>query len=158
MQTRTFFSIEETDERYPTIRDYVLDWTRNPDIGSEFDERTRELRKLPDSELLMILRGMNYDVFLGYEDKVVGHLAFQRRDDGLHVFSVSTASEYRSNYGMVMDLFSCFLKYLKSSDEKEFRLSAGNNRSMRTLLRILARCEDGFGIHIGENCWVELKA
>ncbi|MBI2499006.1 hypothetical protein HYV88_02070 [Candidatus Woesearchaeota archaeon] len=157
MQTRTFFSIEETDERYPTIRYYVLNWARNPDIGSEFDERTKELRKLPDSELLRILRGMNYDMFLGYEDNVIGHLALQRHNDGLHIFSVSTASEYRSNPRAVMDLVSYFLEYLKNSDERRFRLSAGNNRSMKTLLRILARCEDMLGIHIGENYWVEVK-
>ncbi|MEK6952853.1 MAG: hypothetical protein AABX29_07600 [Nanoarchaeota archaeon] len=158
MQTGTFFSIDEKYGIYATIRDYVLNWTRNPDIGSEFGERTKELRKLPDSELLMILKGMNYDMFLGYDDRVIGHLAFQRHDDGLHVFSVSTANEYRSNPRMVMYLVGCFLEYLKNSNERRFRLSAGNNRSMRTLLRILSRCEDRLGIKVGENYWVEVKA
>lgn len=158
MQTKTFFSIEETDERYPTIRDYVLNWTRSPDIGSEFDERTKELRKLPDSELLRILRGMNYDMFLGYEDRVVGHLAFQRHDDGLHVFSVFTTSECRSKPLVVMGLVSAFLKYLRETKEKNLRLSAGNNRSMKTLLKILSKCEEELGVKVLEDCWVEVKA
>ena len=158
MQTKMFFSIGETDERYPTIRDYVLNWTRNPDIGSEFDQRTKELRKLPDSELLMILKGMNYDMFLGYEDRVVGHLAFERHDDGLHVFSVSTTSEYRSKPLVVRGLVSAFLNYLRATKEKNFRLSAGNNRSMKTLLRILSKCEEELSVKVLEDYWVEVKA
>lgn len=158
MEMRTFFEIPGDDCRYNLSRNYVLQRVRNPDPGSEFDNKTREIMGHPDSEVIDALEAGGYDMMLGYEgNEICGHLAFQRHEDGLHVFSVALDKAYGDGRNL-WNLTKGFLEQVRAGGEaKRVRISKGGNKHMEILLGLLKKKEGKLGIRVDtENYWVEL--
>jgi len=162
MDTAFFCELPEADSRYPLSLKYVLAWIYNPDPGSKFDVSTKGVReKLAGDQdrLLVTLKDAGYDMFLGYESGVVyGHYGFQLHGgerDEMHVFSMSTAGEYRNKAQLLWGLTKSFIHEGRRKAGR-IRLSEGNNEYSKSLLRALAIWQDKFGIRVDtDGCWIE---
>jgi hypothetical protein len=78
------------------VCEYAMVCARNADFGSEFERLLRPHRNRSDDQLLRMLLFTGYDgLVLSCENKVLGHVWYQRRGDELRVFSVWIAEKYR---------------------------------------------------------------
>ena len=156
MKTRIFFDILEEDPLYGKTIDYLLARIRNPDPGSEFEKRTEGIRHLSDSELLQILREQDYDAMIAYDGKeICGYVAFQKHEDGLHVFSFYVDEEYRGKLILIKHLIEAFLEYRQREDAR-VKMSSGNNKQTKSLVNFLALKSKKYRICVNrETCWID---
>lgn len=158
MDFRIFSQIPEEDACYTSSREYALHCAHNPDPGSKFDERTKALRGLSDSELLAAMKADGYDMVLGYErDEICGHFAFQRQEDSLHVFSMMLRKGYGGGRNLWY-LVNGFLEQIRTNEEKRrIRISEGGSEKIKSLLHILKIKEKKLRIKVDlENYWIEM--
>ena len=158
MDTKLLFDFTETDPLYEIVMKTAVDHIRNPDKGSEFEDKTKQIRGLPDSQLLGIIKENEYDVLIGYEsDGIRGYFAYQKQENDLHVFRVYTAENYRRQPRIVLQLAEEFLSFARRQEIDRVRIGAGNHKTVNTLIRILSRREEQLGIKVDtkEN-WIKL--
>src|SRR5262245_45392485 len=83
----------------PAVREYLLWWITHPDPAGTFAAKTRWLRWLPAPVLLRAMFALGYDGLLYLkDDRVVGHVFFQRRGAETHGFSTAVSEPY-DGYG-----------------------------------------------------------
>lgn len=156
LETKAFFEMSKEDSMYAKIKELALDRVRSPDPGSIFDRQTREIRGLPDSELLGIFKANGYDALVGYNQEVCGYIAFQRHGDDLHIFAINVEEKYRGS-PVIMQLTKDFLDYARRKNAKRIRLSGGGSEKSKKLVHILAREEEKLHIKVDEeSCWIDL--
>jgi hypothetical protein len=79
--------------RHDSFRHYITDWIARPDEASEFDNRTRDVRRRPAEEWIENLLARGYDgLRFTRRGQAVpdGHIFFRRFDDAINAFSLST--------------------------------------------------------------------
>lgn len=137
------------------VRDYVLWWIRNPDVGSDFAEKTRWLRWLPGAFLLRAMTSLAYEgMIYSRGSSVLGHVFFQRRQESVFAFSTAVhRSVDGQGYSVVMLLD--FLAYAsRLSGITRARVGRGqNNVTSRLLARLKAR-ETLLGWQVDADGWV----
>ncbi len=96
---------------YPHLETHFLRWARNPDESSEFDLTTRDIRHLPDDELLTALLERGYDALIFRAGGIpCGHAAFQRHPGWLKMFSLYIAEQHRGR-GFGFPAARCFIQF-----------------------------------------------
>ena len=79
-------------------RKYVVYCARNPEKGSEFEQKTKFLMILPNGLLFWVLVLLGYDGFILSEgETAIGHIFFQKHHKQWKVFSIFISLEFRDN-------------------------------------------------------------
>jgi len=146
-----------SDERR-IIDKYISGIIKRPDRGSDFERSTRLVRWLPAPLLTGMLRLSGRDMLvLMHEGDVVGHVAFHKHGDALHVFSVKV-KEGHEGRGFARYGIEEFLRYAKDQKGiKKVRLGRGGHKAIEYIHRTLGEPEkkEKFGIKkIGDTGWI----
>lgn len=119
----------------PGLISYLLDRIRNPDPGSEFEQRTFALRSLPEKQWIPGLMKAGYRGIVSHDKGVIiGHLFYQQRrePESLHVFTVNVDPS-RRRQGIATRLIGSFLEQVVEQGMTLARLTAGGSPEMRAL-------------------------
>ncbi len=108
---------------------HIAHWIRNPDPGSQFDQKTKWFRWLPMPIVIKILFGVGYEglVFVDRSNTVIGHVFFQRHDDALKAFHWYIKEEERG-IGHMQMITNAFFDHARSTPGiSQVRIGAGGN-------------------------------
>jgi hypothetical protein len=143
---------------------YIANGIRNPDKGSEFDIKTREIRdKIPDNtQLIKTLAQGGYDIMLGYDKgSLIGHMAFQEHNEdqtSWKMFHLYLKPEFRGK-AYPIPLSKEFIIKAKENGIYRVRLGAGGHPIMA---KIIDRIQKKYGKELGiesdiKSHWVTIK-
>jgi hypothetical protein len=142
----------------PVICDYVLWWVLHANPAGTFTARTRWLRFLPGPFLLRTLFKVGYDgLVCVHDDRVIGHVFFQRRGSAVHGFSTAVTAPFdRSGYSVVI-----MLDYLAYASQLPgvvcARVGRGQTNVTRRFLERLKTYERQFGWRVEPDGWVTFR-
>jgi hypothetical protein len=89
---------------------YVLHWIKNPNPGSKFDLRLKEMKILPGDTAIQLLLQKGYEGLLMFlSGEIIGHLFYQKHEDHWAVFSFYTAPEVCGR-GYATEAAKCLLR------------------------------------------------
>ncbi|MEW6295596.1 MAG: GNAT family N-acetyltransferase [Candidatus Diapherotrites archaeon] len=139
---------------------YIYKVAKGADKRSEFGRRTRHLMKLPKTTLIKKLKAINYDVLLAeIKGKIIGHTAFQRHGNSLHVFSVYVSEKYRGR-GYALKIIENFIQKAKSVKNINWvKIRAVKHEAIKEIIQNLKLKEKELGIKIVDERegWIKIK-
>lgn len=139
----------------PSLVTYLAWWLSHPDPGSTFERKTRWLRWLPKGVIAHIMIRLGYDGLLYFsEDKIIGHVFFQRHGSSLCGFSLALAREFQGRRlptVLVLD----FLAHAHQLHEiTRASIGTGRNLVARRALRVLRAHEASIPLRINTDGWI----
>lgn len=118
------------NRRDNTVRRHIAGWLNTPDPGSKFDKKTKWLRMLlPTALIVRILFAVGYQglIFLNDDGLVVAHVFFQKHGDTLHVFHWHV-EEGERGHGYMKEATSAFFEFAHDNDAiVGVRITAGGS-------------------------------
>jgi len=139
---------------------YICKIAKGADKRSEFERKTRHLIKLPKTTLIKKLKDMNYDVLLAEtKGKIIGHTAFQRHGNSLHVFSVYVSEKYRGK-GYAPKIIENFIQKAKSAKNINWvKIRAIKHEAIKEIIKNLKLKEKELGIKVVDEKegWIKIR-
>ena len=134
LETKFLFKNNLTDEE---SINYILERIKNPDKGSEFEQKMSDVISLPKEkikEMLPIFKEMGYDVLIGYENKkIIGSLAYQKHENTWKIFQYYIKPEKRGN-GYAHKLTDIILENAKIEGISIVQPGKGGDDSMKRII------------------------
>jgi hypothetical protein len=147
-----------SDRQTPAVRAYVVWWIRHADPGGRFAAKTRCLRWLPASWLLRMLFAAGYDglVYLK-DDRVIGHVFFQRHGADLHGFSTAVSPPYAGHGYSVVILLDYLAHASRMPGVARARVGRGTNNVTHRFLKRLQRHAAELAWRVDLDGWVTFR-
>lgn len=163
--TTKFFGENKTSREDEIARTYVTHLAFNPDAGSDFDLRTKELReqfKQSPKSILPYLTSLRYDVLLAYDknNKIIGHIAYQGHPDSQgtnwQAFNTYVDPSQRKR-GIGETLREQLIIKAREKGIKKIRLGKGNHGYALKKNSELKEKEKELGITVNvDSGWIEI--
>jgi GNAT superfamily N-acetyltransferase len=110
------------------LRNYIVNWVRNPDKKSIFDRKTRFIRWLPSVLLIVILKFFRYGgTILCVSGEIVSHAFYQKHGPEWHIFSVTVKENCRRQGCATAVIRQLLQKAYSNNLLKGVRLGNGKN-------------------------------
>ncbi|HEX2455817.1 MAG TPA: hypothetical protein VHI99_19120 [Vicinamibacterales bacterium] len=140
------------------VRDYLMRWITHPNPAGTFAARTRWLRWLPTPWVLRTLFALGYDglIYLK-DDRVIGHVFFQRRGAAVHGFSTAVSAPF-DGYGYSVVIMLDYVAYASQLPGVErARVGRGQNNVTQRFLQRLKKYERHLAWHVAPDGWVTFR-
>lgn len=161
LTTKLFFRdcLYRTD---PVSKRYVTQAIRlGTDESSEFGITTKDVRTLPDIDMLAELKKRGYDLLIGQgTETLIGHIGFQEHMNGTKdwkVFSVYVLEPYRGrgfSIGMAKDLITRG----RELSVDRIQLGTGKRKETQAIVKRLTKNHSLGIVANPENGWINLNS
>ena len=143
-------------ERAAVACQHIAWWSRHPDAGSDFERAARNLPDTSDALRIAALRALDYDGLLYLQDdKIIGHVFFQRHGSALHAFSCWGDESLRGRIFFRISSLD-FLAYASQCGGiARARVGGGHFPITTRVLTRLRHIAGGLGWRLHDDGWVD---